>query len=113
MGYKEEINKSKKIESILQFTKGGKLIMEVDSNSRSTMWNDKITNPREEEVRGIVASHRLHVINEENERTTFQSTRGKSNIDLTITNNQILTDVKNWDIRGRKSLGSQHNKVQH
>jgi hypothetical protein len=35
-----------KIENILQFTKGDKLIMGVDSNLSSTMWNDKITNPR-------------------------------------------------------------------
>jgi len=65
----------------LQFTKAEKLIMGVDSNSRSTMWNDKITNPRGKKLEEFVASHHLHVINEKSERTTFQSTRGKSNID--------------------------------
>jgi len=40
------------------------------------MWNDKI-NPRGKKLEEFVASHHLHVINEENERTTFQSTRGK------------------------------------
>jgi len=69
--------------------------MGVDSNSRSTMWNDKITNLRGKKLEEFVASHHLHIINEENERTTFQSTRGKSNIDLTITNDQMLTYVKN------------------
>jgi len=47
MDYNEEIDSSlKKIEGILQFTKGEKHIMATDSNSRSTTWNDKITNPR-------------------------------------------------------------------
>ena len=47
MDYKEETDNSlKKIESILQFIKGGKRIVGVDSNSRSTMWHDKITNTR-------------------------------------------------------------------
>ena len=102
------------MESILQFIKGGKLIVGVNSNSRSTVWHDKITNIRGKKLEEFVASHHLHVINEENKRTTFQSTRGKSNIDLTITNNQMLTDVKKLGhIRGRKRLGSQHNKVQH
>ena len=88
--------------------------MGVDCNSRSTMWNDKITNTRGKKLEEFIASHYLHVINEEHERTTFQSTRGKSNTDLTITNNQMLTDVKKLGhIRGRKRLGSQHNKVQH
>jgi len=87
----------------LQFTKGEKLIVGVDSNSRSTMWNDKITDPRGKKLEEFVGSHHRHVINEENERTTFQSTRGKSNIDLTITNNQMLADVKNWDISEEES----------
>jgi len=77
--------------------------MGVDSKSRSTIWNDKITNPREKQLEASVASHHLHIIKEENEKKTFQSTRGKSNIDLTITNKQILTDVKNWDISEEES----------
>ena len=40
----------------------------------------------------------MRVINEDNERTTFQNKRRKSNIDLTITNNQMLADITNWDI---------------
>ena len=85
--------------------------MATDSNSRSTTWNDKITKPRGKNFEEFVASHHLYVINEDNERTIFQSSSGKSNIDLTITNNEMLTEIKNWDIRGGKSLGSQHNKV--
>jgi len=84
--------------------------MGVDSNSRSTMWNDKITNPSGKKLEEFVASHHLHVINEENERTAFQSTRGKSNIDVTISNNQMLTDVKNWDISEEESA-SDHNII--
>jgi len=56
--------------------KGGKLIMGVDSNSRSTMWHDKI-NTRGKKLEEFIASYHLHVINEEHERTTFQSTRGR------------------------------------
>jgi len=58
----------------------------------------------------FIASNNLHVINEDNGRTTFQSSRGKSNIDLTITNNQILADIKNWDIPEKESA-SDHNII--
>jgi len=61
----------------LQFTKGEKLIMAADSNSRSTTWNDKIANPRGKKLEEFVASNHLHVINEDNGRTTYQSSRGK------------------------------------
>ena len=40
----------------------------------------------------------------------LQSTRRKSNIDLTITKNQMLTDVKNWDISEEESA-SDHNII--
>ena len=50
----------------------------------------------------FVARNHLHIINEDNTKT-FQSSRGKSNIDLTITNNQMLADIKNWDISDEES----------
>jgi hypothetical protein len=84
--------------------------MGVDSNSRSTMWNNKITNPWGKKLEEFVVSYHLHIINEENERRTFQSTRRKSNIYLTITNNQMLADVKNWDISEEESA-SDHNII--
>jgi len=82
--------------------------MATDSNSRSTMWNDKKINPRGKMLEEFVASNHLHVINEDNKRTTFQSNRGKSNIDLTITNNQMLANIKKWDISEEESA-SDHN----
>jgi hypothetical protein len=42
----------------------------------------------------FVASNQLHIINEERTFKTFQSSRGESNIDLTITNNRILANIQ-------------------
>ena len=84
--------------------------MATDSNSRSTTWNDKITNPRGRKLEDFVASIHLHVINEDNERTTFQSSRGKSKIDLTITNIQMLRDIKIWELSEEESA-SDHNII--
>jgi hypothetical protein len=39
-----------KIDAILQFAKGGRILISTDSNSRSTTWNDIITNPRGKKV---------------------------------------------------------------
>jgi len=43
----------------------------------------------------FLASNQLHIINEDNART---SRKVSSNIDLTIVNNQILAAVKEWEI---------------
>jgi hypothetical protein len=42
----------------------------------------------------FVASNQLHIINEERTLTTFQSSRGESNIDLTIANNKMLANIQ-------------------
>jgi hypothetical protein len=52
----------------------------------------------------------LHIINEERILTTFQSSRGESNIDLTIANNMMLANIQKWDISEKESA-SDHNII--
>jgi len=48
MEFNDEIENSfKKIERILEYTKGVKFTMATDSNSRSTTWHDVTTNARD------------------------------------------------------------------
>jgi hypothetical protein len=51
----------------------------------------------------FVASNQLHIINEERTLTTFQSSRGESNIDLTIANNKMIANIQKWDISEEES----------
>jgi hypothetical protein len=112
MDYNDSIeNNIKAIEKILDFAKREKLILAMDSNSRSTTWYDVTTNSRGKLLEEFVASNQLNIINEERKRTPFQSSRGKSNIAITITRNQMLADSKNWEIRRGKRLRSQYNKI--
>jgi hypothetical protein len=111
MDYNDLIeNNIKTIEKILDFTKGAKIIIAIDSNSRSKTWHDVTTNSRGKLLEEFVASNQLHIINEDSTRTTFQTGRGKSNIDITITNNQMLADVTNWEISEQESA-SDHNTI--
>jgi hypothetical protein len=103
-------NNIKAIEKIVKFTKGAKLIMGIDSNSRSTTWHDVQTNHRGKVLEEFLASNQLHIINEDSTRTTFHSSRGSSNIDLTIANDQMLAAVKDWAISEEESC-SDHNII--
>jgi len=96
-------NNIKTIEKIVKFTKGAKLILAIDSNSRSTTWHDVRTNSRGKELEEFLASNQLHIINEESTKTTFHSSRGSSNIDLTIGNNQMLATIRGWEISEEES----------
>ena len=102
-------NDLKRIEQILTFTKGEKLLIGTDSNCRSTAWHDRTTNERGRLMEDFVASNQLHIINEERTLKTFQGSRGESNIDLTIAN-KMLAYIHNWDISGEESA-SDHNII--
>ena len=83
-----------KIEAIIQFSKGEGIILAIDSNSRSTTWHDKQTNARGRILEEFLTSNQLHILKEDSDYTTFSSTRGSRNIDLTIVNTQLLRTVK-------------------
>jgi len=107
----EEIDeKTAKVDEILQYNNGSGIIIAMDSNSRSTGWYDNKTNARGKTLEEYLISRDLHVMNEESERTTFQSRRGRSNIDLTIVNNQLLKKLNDWEISEDESY-SDHNII--
>jgi hypothetical protein len=74
-------SKIAKEEEILKLGTGKDLIIAVDSNSRSQAWHDKQTNARGRILEEYLSSRDLNIMNEESELTTFQSTRGRRNID--------------------------------
>jgi hypothetical protein len=84
----EEIDtKSAMFDELIQLSKGSGILIAMDSNSRSKVWHDNLTNSRGKSLEEILTSRDLHIMNEECERTTFQSCRGSSNIDLMGINN--------------------------
>jgi len=60
----------------------------------------------------FLTSKRLHFANEESCYTTFQTCRGASNIDLTVTNNTAINYLQEWDIYDGESC-SDHNIVKY
>ena len=79
-----------KIDAIIQHARGEGIILAMENNSRSTIWHDKQTNARGRILEEFLTSNQLHTLNEDSDYTTFSSTRGSSNIDLTIVNIQLL-----------------------
>ena len=83
----------------------------MDSNLRSRTWHDKLTNRRGEKLEEFLISKQLFIMNEDSEMKTFQSNRGSSNIDLTISNNKLLKEVQEWKISEEESC-SDHKIIQ-
>jgi sugar/nucleoside kinase (ribokinase family) len=76
----------RQLEKAMDYTEGNGLIIAMDSNARSKMWHDTITNQRGKILEEFLTCNDLYVLNETTETPTFQSNRGSSHIDITITN---------------------------
>ena len=99
-----------KIGAIMQHAKGTGTIIAMDSNARSTTWHDHITNHRGRIIEEFLVSVQLHILKEDSNLTTYLSSRGSSNIDLTVTSNSILREVEDWEVSNQESR-SDHNFI--
>jgi hypothetical protein len=85
----------RQLEKVVDYTKGNRLIIAADSNARSKMWHDSITNQRGN-ILEFLSCNDFYVVNEATETPTFQSNRGSSCIDLTITNSRLVRYISDW-----------------
>jgi hypothetical protein len=99
------------INEILQLAITSGILITMDSNSRSRTWHDKLTNGRGKELEEFLIAKQLFIINEKSEMKTFQSSRGSSKIDLTISNTKLLKEVQEWIISEEESC-SDHKIIQ-
>lgn len=87
------------VERILQRLQGQKVLIAADSNARSTMWGDRLTDPSGEELETLIAQYNLFVLNEPGTLPTFESPNGTSFIDITLATEQMLPWVKSWTVK--------------
>jgi exonuclease III len=99
-----------KIEAIIQHANGAGVIVAMDSNARSSSRHDTQTNTRGRILEEYLVSKHLHIMNDESALTTYLSSRGSSNIDLTVINNQLLRSMVHWEISEEESC-SDHNII--
>jgi hypothetical protein len=97
---KEDI---RQLEKVMDYTKGNGLIIAVDSNARSKMWHDTITNQRGKILEEFIICNDLYVLNEATDIPTFQSNTGSRRIDLTITNGRTVRYISDWKCREEES----------
>ena len=78
--------------------------MAMDSNDRSTTWYDTIINRRCRDLEEFLISNRLHIANEDSALTTFESTKGTSNVRLTVADSTMVNLLHAWQCNEQKSF---------
>jgi hypothetical protein len=66
-------NNLNKMDGLMEFVKNGRILIATESNARSKSCHDVKTNSRSRKMEEYLASKQLHIINEESERFTFQT----------------------------------------
>jgi hypothetical protein len=73
-----------KMELVLQCAKNTGVLIASDTNARSSLRYDKVTNAGGRTLEEFITTKQLYILNEESHDTTFSNHLGTSNIDLTI-----------------------------
>ena len=99
-----------KLEEILRALKGKKVIIGIDANAESPLWHASNLNARGKLLEDFVAQGNLYVCNEGGNLPTFTGIRGESNIDVTLTTQGAITQIKSWKVMGGWTT-SEHNAI--
>ena len=98
------------VENKLQHTKGGRLILAMDSNVRSKLWFDKHKNARGRTLEEYIITRDLHILNTEMGIPSFETNRGHSWIDLTLCNSKLAQNTKRWTC-GDEEICADHKRI--
>ena len=78
---------------VMDYTKGNGLIIAVDSNARSKMWHDTITNQRGKILEEFIICNDLHSVRIDN--STFERVEEFKHLGTALTNqNSIAEEIK-------------------
>lgn len=73
-------------------------IISTDSNARSQHWFDHKNNSRGQQMSEFIIHNKLIVLNNNRNSPTFDSHQGKSSIDLTLINENMINFIKDWNL---------------
>jgi hypothetical protein len=76
----------------------------MDSNARSKMWHDVLTNKRGRKLEEFVIGNQIHIVNEDSKLTTFEPNRGTSNVNLTTADNKTAFSMSVSNVPGAFSM---------
>lgn len=98
------------IETIIQKIGNIKVLITMDSNAKSHMWFSKETDERGKIVEEFLLRNDLYILNEPNNAPTYLTTKGDSNIDLSLISGKLLNSIKGWRVH-KECTTSDHNLI--
>lgn len=80
----------------------GKCILCGNLNTKSVVWGGELTDNRGERTLDMVIHYGMEIINDRRELPTFETTNGRSWIDLTLPSDNNI--ISNWQVIDEENL---------
>jgi hypothetical protein len=74
------------------------IIVGIDANVKSPLWCSRSTDDRGEALEAVIAQYGIHVLNKSGQAYTFETTRARLNIDITLASPELIPLVKEWRV---------------
>ena len=100
----------RRIEDLINCFPTEKVLITLDANAKSVMWHADATDEKGALVEDLIIEHNLTVLNQPNNYPTFMNANGQSNIDITLTNANLVKHVNHWEV-DRGCTTSDHNLI--
>ncbi|XP_044580730.1 uncharacterized protein LOC123262532 [Cotesia glomerata] len=98
--YKDEIDMHlKHLERVGRALRGKRVFISIDANAKSERWGSETDDVRSEKLEQFIDAHELEIINNAREGLTFESTNGRSYIDVTLVTPKLASSIISWSIK--------------
>lgn len=99
------------LQDILDRMQGKNIIIAGDFNIRSTLWHDVRNYAKLPFLEEILTQNNLHVLNQSSNQPTFETINWKSNIDITLANQEAAHGIVQWKVTNTVTM-SDHNPIE-
>ena len=82
----------------------------MDANAKSTLWHADTIDERGTQLEEFISENNLIILNKPNNYPTYMSTRGQSNIDVTLSTENFIHHIKSWSV-DNSCKASNHNLI--
>ena len=82
----------------------------MDANAKSTLWHADTIDERGTQLEEFISENNLIILNKPNNYPTYMSTRGQSNIDVTLSTENFIHHIKSWNV-DNSCKTSNHNLI--
>jgi len=98
--YSDEIEEHlRHLEMVFRSLRGERLIIGVDANVRSSLWDPQETDDRGAKFEALIRAFSMFVVNDAEQPPTFRMARGSSFIDVTLASPSMNKFIWDWQVR--------------